>query len=131
MVILITIAATLSAAMHVLIFYWESLAWTRPAVWKRFGLASADDAETTRVLAYNQGFYNLFLAIGALIGSIIYGLGSTEAGFALGLFAVACMFAAAVVLVTSGKGRVRAALVQGFFPLVTIVLYLVSWMVER
>lgn len=131
MVILITIAATLSAAIHVLIFYWESLAWTRPAVWKRFGLASAEDAETTRVLAYNQGFYNLFLGIGALIGSIMYGIGWTDAGFALGIFAVACMLAAAIVLATSGKGRIRAALLQGFFPLVTIVLYLASWTIEH
>jgi putative membrane protein len=131
MAILITIAATLSAAIHVLIFYWESLAWTRPAVWKRFGLPSAEDAETTRVFAYNQGFYNLFLAIGALIGSVLYGLGATDAGFALGLFSVSCMFAAAIVLVTSGPGRIRAAAVQGFFPLITIVLYIVSWANER
>ena len=46
----------------------ESLTWTRPATWKRFGLASQADAETTKPLAYNQGFYNLFLAIGAFIG---------------------------------------------------------------
>jgi putative membrane protein len=130
MTILVTIAATLSAAIHVLIFYWESLAWTRPAVWKRFGIASAEDAETTRVFAYNQGFYNLFLAIGALVGSILYGLGATDAGFALGLFSVSCMFAAAVVLVASGPGRLRAAAVQGFFPLITIVLYIVSRMTE-
>ncbi|MET0932721.1 MAG: DUF1304 domain-containing protein [Mycetocola sp.] len=126
MAILVTIAATLSAAIHVLIFYWESLAWTRPAVWKRFGLASAEQAETTKAFAYNQGFYNLFLAIGALIGSVMYGLGATDAGFALGLFSVSCMFAAAIVLVTSGPGRIRAAAVQGFFPLITIVLYLLS-----
>jgi putative membrane protein len=131
MAILLTIAATLSAAIHVLIFYWESLAWTRPAVWKRFGLASADEAETTRVFAYNQGFYNLFLAVGALVGSVLYGLGATDAGFALGLFSVSCMFAAAVVLASSGPGRFRAAAVQGFFPLLTIVLYIVSWVTER
>ena len=131
MVILITIAATLSAAIHVLIFYWESLAWTRPAVWKRFGIASAEDAETTRAFAYNQGFYNLFLGIGALVGSIMYGIGWTDAGFALGLFAVACMLAASIVLATSGRGRLRAALLQGFFPLVTVVLYLASWTIEH
>ena len=131
MVILVTIAATLSAAIHVLIFYWESLAWTRPAVWKRFGLRSAEDAETTRVFAYNQGFYNLFLAIGALIGSVLYGIGATDAGFALGLFSVSSMLAAAIVLVTSGPGRIRAAAVQGVFPLIAIVLYIWSWVIEH
>lgn len=131
MAILITIAATLSAAIHVLIFYWESIAWTRPAVWKRFGLKSAEDAETTKALAYNQGFYNLFLGIGALIGSIMYGIGKADAGFALGIFCVASMLAAAIVLVTSGKGRLRAAAVQGIFPLITVVLYIASWVTEQ
>lgn len=131
MVILITIAATLSAAIHVLIFYWESLAWTRPTVWKRFGLRSQEEAETTRVFAYNQGYYNLFLAIGALIGAVLYGIGWTDAGFALGLFSVACMLAAAIVLVTSGPGRLRAASVQGFFPLIAIVLYIWSWTIDH
>ncbi len=131
MVILITVAATLSAAIHVLIFYWESIAWTRPAVWKRFGLPTQDDAETTRVLAYNQGFYNLFLAIGALVGAVLYGVGATDAGFALGLFSVTSMLAAAIVLVTSGRGRIRAAVVQGFFPLIAMVLYIWSWTIDR
>lgn len=131
MVILITIAATLSAAIHGLIFYWESLAWTRPAVWKRFGLRSQEDAETTRVFAYNQGFYNLFLGIGALVGAVLYGIGATDAGFALGLFSVSCMLAAAIVLLTSGPGRIRAAAVQGFFPLIAIVLYIWSWTLDH
>lgn len=131
MVILITIAATLSAAIHVLIFYWESLAWTRPTIWKRFGLRSQEEAETTRVFAYNQGYYNLFLAIGALVGAVLYGIGWTDAGFALGLFSVSCMLAAAIVLVTSGPGRIRAAALQGLFPLITIVLYIWSWTIDH
>ncbi|MFZ4895965.1 DUF1304 domain-containing protein [Plantibacter sp. Mn2098] len=126
MVILVAIFATLSAALHIVIFYWESLAWTTPSVWKRFGLASQEEAETTRVLAYNQGFYNLFLALGALIGAILYGLGVHGIGFALGIFSVICMFAASVVLVSSGPGKVRSALIQGTLPLITIVLYIVS-----
>ncbi|MGG7464437.1 MULTISPECIES: DUF1304 domain-containing protein [unclassified Plantibacter] len=126
MVILVAIAATLSAALHIVIFYWESLAWLRPAVWKRFGVANEQDAQTTRVLAYNQGFYNLFLAIGALVGAILYGVGVQQAGFAIGLFSVICMFGASVVLLSSGPGRIKAALIQGTLPLITIVLYIVS-----
>ena len=60
--------AFITAALHIYIFTMESVTWTRPATWKRFGLASQADAETTKPLAYNQGFYNLFLAIGAFIG---------------------------------------------------------------
>lgn len=131
MPILITVGATLSAAIHVLIFYWESVAWRRPAVWKKFGLTSQEDADVTAVLAYNQGFYNLFLAVGALLGGILYGVGFVAAGFALGVFAVGCMLAAAIVLLTSGKGRLRGALIQGTFPLITIVLYVVAQVTAR
>ena len=60
--------AFLAAALHVFIFTMESVTWTRPATWKRFGIASQSDAETTRPLAFNQGFYNLFLAVGAFVG---------------------------------------------------------------
>ncbi len=100
-------------------------------MWKRFGLPTQEDAETTRVLAYNQGFYNLFLAIGALVGAVLYGVGATDAGFALGLFSVSSMLAAAIVLVTSGRGRIRAAVVQGFFPLIAMVLYIWSWIIDH
>ncbi|MBX3093909.1 MAG: DUF1304 domain-containing protein [Cryobacterium sp.] len=126
MAILITVAATVSAAIHVLFFYWESVVWKRPTTWKRFGVATQEDADASAAFAYNQGFYNLFLAVGALLGSILYGVGFRDAGFALGLFSVVCMLAAAIVLMTSGRGRVGAALVQGTAPLVTVVLYLVS-----
>lgn len=126
MAILITVAATVSAAIHVLFFYWESVVWKRPTTWKRFGVASQEDADASAAFAYNQGFYNLFLAVGAVLGSILYGVGFRDAGFALGLFSVVCMLAAAVVLMTSGRGRVGAALVQGTAPLITVVLYLVS-----
>lgn len=126
MAILITVAATVSAAVHVLFFYWESVVWSRPSTWKRFGVASQEQADATKAFAYNQGFYNLFLAVGAVLGSILYGVGFRNAGFALGLFSVVCMLAAAIVLMSSGRGRVGAALIQGTAPLITVVLYLVS-----
>lgn len=126
MAILITVAATVSAAIHVLFFYWESVVWKRPSTWKRFGVSSQEDADASTAFAYNQGFYNLFLAVGAVLGSILYGVGFRDAGFALGLFSVVCMLAAAVVLMTSGRGRIGAALVQGTAPLFAVVLYLVS-----
>lgn len=69
--------AFLAAALHVYIFTMESFTWTRPATWKRFGLASQADAETTKPLAYNQGFYNLFLAIGAFIGAGLVAAGAS------------------------------------------------------
>ncbi|GAA3591385.1 DUF1304 family protein [Klugiella xanthotipulae] len=126
MIVLITVSATLAAALHILIFYMESIAWTKPSVWKRFGIATQEEAETTSKIAFNQGFYNLFLAIGALLGVILYGSGVTGAGLALALFSVGSMLAASVVLVATGKKYIRAAAIQGTFPLITVVLLLLN-----
>ena len=130
MVILVTIAATLSAVLHIVIFYWESYAFSRPTVWRRFGLSSQEEADqpAVKALMYNQGYYNLFLAVGALLGGILYGVGVQQAGFAIGLFSVASMLAAAIVLTTTGPGRIRPAIVQGTLPLITVILYIVGWL---
>ena len=126
MIILATVFVTLAAALHVGIFIMESISWTRPSIWKRFGVASQEAAQTTRPLAYNQGFYNLFLAIGAVLGLVFYGVGMHGAGLALILFTTGSMVAAAIVLVTTGKGYLRAALIQGILPLIGFVLILLS-----
>ncbi|WP_345762943.1 DUF1304 domain-containing protein [Diaminobutyricibacter sp. McL0608] len=126
MIILATVFVTLAAALHVGIFIMESISWTRPTIWKRFGVASQEAANTTRPLAYNQGFYNLFLAIGAVLGLIFYGIGMHASGLALILFTTGSMVAAAIVLVTTGRGYLRPALVQGVLPLLGFVLILLS-----
>jgi len=124
MAILASVFVALAAILHVYIFLMESAWWTRPKIWQRFGLGSQTEAETTRVLAYNQGFYNLFLAVGALIGLFLFFGGPEEAGEALILFSTASMFVAAIVLTTSGPGKVRSALTQGTLPLIGFILFL-------
>jgi putative membrane protein len=123
--------AILAAALHVYIFTMESLTWTRPATWKRFGLASQADAETTKPLAYNQGFYNLFLAAGAFIGVGCVAFapqGSFQpvVGWTLIFSCCGSMLLAAVVLALSGKKYLRAAAVQGTTPLLAVVLGLLA-----
>ena len=59
--ILAVVCALLAGAVHVAIFCMESLWWTTPAVRARFR-QSEEHAQVTRLLAFNQGFYNLFLA---------------------------------------------------------------------
>jgi putative membrane protein len=118
--------AALAALLHVYIFLMESAWWTRPAIWKRFGLASQSEAETTRVLAYNQGFYNLFLAIGTAVGLVMFRAGPREVGAALMFFGMGSMVLAALVLITSGPGRLRSALTQGTLPLIGVVVLLVA-----
>ena len=53
-----TIAIVIVAALHTGFFVLESVLWTSPKVRRIFG-TSAEEAQTTRVLALNQGFYNL------------------------------------------------------------------------
>ena len=102
----------------------ESVWWTKPATWKRFGVADQAAADTTRPMAYNQGFYNLFLGVGAVFGLILYWSSSEVAGLTLMLFTTACMVLAAAVLTTTGRGYVRPALIQGTLPLIGFVLFL-------
>ncbi|HWI31547.1 MAG TPA: DUF1304 domain-containing protein [Microbacterium sp.] len=125
--ILATVFAALAALLHVYIFVMESVQWTQPKIWKRFGVADQASADITKPLAYNQGFYNLFLAIGTTIGIVLFWAGGDGAGAAAGktlvLFSLGSMVAASLVLLTSGKGYGRAALTQGTLPLIGFVLF--------
>ena len=119
--------AALAAVLHVAIFIMESVLWTRPATWKRFGLHSQEEAQTIRPMALNQGFYNLFLTIGVILGFVLLAGSSTHlAGVMLVLFACASMLAASLVLVISQPKLVRAALTQGLLPLVAVILLAIS-----
>jgi putative membrane protein len=126
MLVIASVFVALAALLHGYIFLMESVWWTRPATWRRFGVADQAAADTTRPMAYNQGFYNLFLGIGAAIGLVLVWTGADEAGRALVLFSTACMFLAAAVLTTTGPGYLRAALTQGTLPLIGFVLFLFS-----
>lgn len=57
--------AVLAAVLHVVFFAFESVLWTRPAIFGRFGIRSQADADLIRPMAYNQGFYNLAGAVTA------------------------------------------------------------------
>ena len=116
-------ASALAVFLHVLFFAMESLWWTRPAIRKVFG-QTAEQAETTRVLAYNQGFYNLFLATGAAWGQFAQALdvsmGPPVAGRAVSTVTLGTMVGAALVLLQSKPGSLRGALLQGVPPLVAL-----------
>ncbi|HEX9087568.1 MAG TPA: DUF1304 domain-containing protein [Arthrobacter sp.] len=112
----------LAALLHVYIFTMESITWTRPATWKRFSITSQADANTTRTLAYNQGFYNLFLAAGALAGAGAVALGYPDVGWTLVFSSCGSMLLAAIVLALSGRKYLRAAATQGATPLLAVVL---------
>jgi len=121
-VIIGSVFAAIAALIHVYIFVLESVTWTKESTRKVFGVRSAEDAELMKPLAYNQGFYNLFLALGVAAGLIMLGTAEiSQAGFALAIFALLSMVLAAIVLITSNPKLARSALIQGAAPLLGLV----------
>lgn len=119
--------AGLAALIHFYIFYLESIAWSKPRTWKTFGLRTQADADTVRPMAYNQGYYNSFLAAGIIVGIVLIATPRLEqAGVALVLFSAASMVFAATVLITSSPKLARAAVLQGAAPLVGSVLLVLA-----
>ena len=113
--------AGLAALLHVYIFVLESFRWTAPRTRAVFG-TTADEAQTTKMLAFNQGFYNLFLAVVTAVGIVLLASGHRSSGAALVFAGVGSMLAAALVLVASSPDKARAAITHGAFPLVAVAL---------
>jgi len=115
------LAALLAAAIHVWFFVVESLLFGRPGVAARFGLRTEEQIAAVRPMAFNQGFYNLFLAIGIAAGIAQIAAGAEVAGRAVVLFCCLCMVWAGIVLLVTSRRFLQAALVQLLPPLVAIV----------
>ena len=124
MLIIGMIAAFLAAALHVFIFYIESFAWTTRAL-SVFGM-DRESAEATKEMAFNQGFYNFFLAIEAFVGIAVYYLVSSTVGLTLALFGVGSMLAAALLLFVTSSNKRSVAIKQGFLPLIAVAALGVS-----
>jgi putative membrane protein len=121
MIVAALVFAGLAALLHVYIFTMESLTWTSKRTRAVFG-TTPEEAETTKLLAFNQGFYNLFLAIVGGLGIAGVAMGHRDVGAALIFAGIGSMAAAAVVLILSSPAKARSALIQGAFPLIAIVL---------
>ncbi|MES2093603.1 MAG: DUF1304 domain-containing protein [Actinomycetota bacterium] len=119
------VSAGLAALVHVYIFVLESIRWTNPRTWRIFGIVSQADADTLKPMAYNQGFYNLFLAIAIVVGMLLLAT-SRPAGLALIFMGTASMVFAALVLISTGRSNARPAAIQGLSPLVAIVFLTLS-----
>ncbi len=124
------VVAAIAGLIHLWIFVLESLRFERPEVWRRFGLTSQEQATVVRPFAFNQGFYNLFLAIGVGIGlklMLFDGSGDLfQAGRAIAIFACGSMAAAGLVLITSDRHFARAAAIQILPGGAAVVLLLLS-----
>ena len=124
MTVLAGVLAAGAALLHVYIWVLEAFRWTEPATRRTFGVSEAD-APVLAPMAYNQGFYNLFLAIITIVGLAL--LGSQEdVGRALALAGTGSMLGAALVLVTHDRSMARAAITQGTLPALAVLFLLLS-----
>ncbi|WP_285114639.1 DUF1304 domain-containing protein [Leifsonia sp. fls2-241-R2A-40a] len=126
MAIIGTLFIVAAAVVHVVFFAMESVLWSAPGVWRRFGLTSQRDADVVRPMAYNQGFYNLFLAGGSVVGLLLYWTTLRQVGFGLIFFCGICMVLASLVLLTTGRRLWGAVLLQGGLPLVGLILFVIA-----
>lgn len=119
MAIAALVLACLAAVLHIYIFVLESLRWTDERTRRTFG-TTEQEAAATREMAFNQGFYNLFLAIITLVGVFIWGA-SQSVGAALIYAGAGSMLAAGLVLLISSPSKAKAAITQLAFPLLTVI----------
>lgn len=115
----------LAAVLHIFIFYLESIAWTSPRARATFGTTESE-AEASKSLAFNQGFYNLFLALAVVIGIIAYAAGAPQIGLTLVFTGAGSMVAAALVLALSSPELIASALKQGTLPLLGVLSLLIG-----
>lgn len=80
----------LVALLHIYFLVLEMFLWDKPAGRKAFGL-SLEQAQSTKVLAANQGLYNGFLAAG-----LIWGLLLGDGGGHIKFFFLACVLVAGI-----------------------------------
>src|SRR6478609_1077383 len=110
-----------AALVHVYIFYLESIAWTGKTARAVFGIKTVEEAETMKLLALNQGFYNLFLAVEIAFGTALWLAGQSTVGATLVFVGAGSMVLASLVLLVSSPDKAAAALKQGLLPLLGLL----------
>src|ERR1700753_4262760 len=107
--------AGLAGLLHVYIFTMESLTWTSKRTRAAFG-TTPEEAETTKLLAFNQGVYNLFLAIVTGVGIGAIELGHKGIGAALIFAGVGSMGAGAGGLLGAARRQSPGGAHPGHVP---------------
>ena len=120
MMVLAVIAAVVSGVNHLAAWLMESFLFHRPKV-QRILLGRADSPPEVGLWAFNQGFYNLFLAVGAIVGVVAWLGDEPTVGRTLIVFSCSAMALAGVVLFISDRRLWRGALGQ-FLPSAIAVL---------
>lgn len=116
------VLATVAALLHVLFFVLESVLFRRPAGRRLFGVRAEHDSPPLRLFAFNQGVYNLALAIVVLVGiGLLVADTASVAGRTLVIAGCSVMVVAGIALaLTAPRRMLGAALVQALPPLLAI-----------
>jgi putative membrane protein len=116
--------AIVAVFFHVVAFVLESFLFHRPNV-QTFLLGRPEPSAGVRLWAFNQGFYNLFLAAGPAAGLIAQYAGNQSVGRALVIYGCAFMAACGVVLFISDRRLWRSMIGQSGPPLIALIAALV------
>lgn len=109
-----------AAVMHVGFFIIESFLYQKPDGYKFFKISSKDH-QATKTWAFNQGFYNLFLALGTFWGLYFVTQKQVMVAGVLTGFCGMSMLAAGVVLWLSAPHLRKAAYYQIIPPLLGFI----------
>ncbi len=112
----------LVALVHGYFLVLEMFLWRTPRVRRIFG-TTEEVAESSAVLAANQGLYNGFLAAGLVFGLVAGGAGGTV-GYPVTLFFLACVIVAGLYGAATANRRIL--LVQALPAAVAMVLVLLA-----
>ena len=116
MTVVVWVFALLTAAIHILVFCWESLLFQRPGIHQGVFAVPTTDVPAVRLWSFNVGFYNLFIGSGLVAGVILWATGDQAAGRTLVIYLCLFTFLAGIVLFVSDRlalSRPRGAGVVG------------------
>ncbi len=113
------VLAGLAGLLHLYFFVLESVVF-RTRGHRVFGVPKSE-VETVAFAMLNQGFYNLFLGLGVLVGVVGSWRGWDPQGSTLVVYGCLFMLAAALVLVVARPAMLRGVVVQGALPLLALV----------
>lgn len=117
MTIATNIVIVLVALLHAYFLVLEMFLWDKPAGMKAFRM-SAEQAQSTKVLAANQGLYNGFLSAGLILGLIM-----GDKGYEFKLFFLCCIILAGVYgAATASKKILYIQAMPAFIGLLLLLL---------
>jgi putative membrane protein len=115
------LSALASALVYLCAGVLESFFFHRPGVHRDIFHTPTEALATLRLWNFCQGFYNMFLAGGAVAGVIALHSGHEAAGRALVLYTCSFMLAMGIVLGVANRKHLDGALSSGILPLIALV----------